>query len=138
MERVFELVPGSSSPRQVRGGRARAAATAAPGSSLAALVARLEQRAREGEQIHAVAPVADVLRAVIGDLQALAGPGPPEPAAADPAPALLTVREAAGQLGVSPKWLYRHPTLPFLRRLGPGVVRVDARALAAWLARRAG
>ncbi len=109
-----------------------------PGSppSLAALVAQLERRAAESEAINATAPVAAVLRNVIIELHALDG------AATDPAPAapaadrLLTAQEAARLLGVAPKWLYRHGTLPFVRRLGPHLVRFDEGALRKWLARR--
>ncbi len=88
--------------------------------------------------MQATAPVAAVLRAILGELQALDGASDaPDPASAAPAGELLTVREASRRLGVGVKWLYRHPRLPFLRRLSPGVVRVDAAALALWVARRA-
>ena len=130
-------LPGSSSPRQVRGRRVTGDATPAPGSSaLAALVAQLERRAAESEAIGATAPVAAVLHNVIAELHALDGTAA-DPAPAAPAAELLTVREASRRLGVAPKWLYRHPRLPFLRRLSPGVLRVDAAALALWVARRA-
>ena len=135
---IVELSPGSSD-RVRRGGRAREGGhTSAPGSSaLAALVAQLERRAAEAEQEGATAPVANVYRVVLEELRALNGASAPDPAPAASAAELLTVREASRRLGVSVKWLYRHPRLPFLRRLSPGVVRVDAAALALWVARRA-
>jgi hypothetical protein len=121
---------GSSSPPRLLGVEAQ----------VAALVASLERRAVEAEQFNATAPVGAVLRSVIAELAAVDGcavarePGPGRP---DEVPRLLTLADAAAQLGTSVKWLHRHRELPFLRRLSPRVVRVDAASLARWVARRA-
>jgi len=123
----------------MKSGKSRATADgvlSVPTPSLAALVAQLERRAAEAEAMQATAPVAAVLRAVIGELAALDGAAPPDPAPAPAADRLLTAAEAARLLHTSPKWLYRHGTLPFVRRLGPHLVRFDEGALRKWLARR--
>jgi len=61
-------------------------------------------------------------------------PGTPAPASTDH---LLTAKEAAGVLHVTPRWLYRHAgQLPFTRRLGPKTMRFDADGVARWLAKR--
>lgn len=50
---------------------------------------------------------------------------------------LLTVREAAKRLQVTPQWIYhRSDSLPFVRRLGPKTMRCDADGVAKWLAKR--
>jgi hypothetical protein len=50
---------------------------------------------------------------------------------------LLTPVEAAGQLNVSPKWLYRHAArLPFTRRLSRKVLRFSEMGLRRWQATR--
>ncbi len=49
---------------------------------------------------------------------------------------LLTVREAAHRLGVSPRFVYNHAgQFPFTRRLSPKAVRFSERGLEQWLAR---
>jgi predicted DNA-binding transcriptional regulator AlpA len=48
---------------------------------------------------------------------------------------LLTISEAAALLKCSPKWFYRHPRLPFVRRLGPRCVRYSEKSLRLWLKR---
>ena len=68
-----------------------------------------------------------------GDDLARVRPGTPPPARTDH---LLTAKEAARVLHVTPRWLYRHAgQLPFTRRLGPKTVRFDAEGLAKWEAR---
>ena len=47
---------------------------------------------------------------------------------------LLTVDEAAAILGVTPKWLYRHKRLPFVRPLSRKALRVSEAGLRRWLA----
>lgn len=50
---------------------------------------------------------------------------------------LLGVGEAAGRLGVTPRWLYRHADdFPFTVRLPGRQLRFREAALTAWLARR--
>jgi predicted DNA-binding transcriptional regulator AlpA len=49
---------------------------------------------------------------------------------------LLTVAEAATILGVTPKWLYRHQKLPFVRKLSRKALRVSENGLRRWLATR--
>jgi excisionase family DNA binding protein len=48
---------------------------------------------------------------------------------------LLSVREAAERLGMSPDWVYRHAKqLPFTRRVGRRALRIDPDGLVRWLA----
>ena len=47
---------------------------------------------------------------------------------------LLTAAEVAEILEVDLKWLYRHPQLPFARRLGRRTLRFSRRGLEKWLA----
>lgn len=49
---------------------------------------------------------------------------------------LLTAGEAATILGVTPKWLYRHQKLPFVRKLSRKALRVSENGLRRWLAAR--
>ncbi len=51
---------------------------------------------------------------------------------------LLTAREAAERLGVSPKYIYAHQkSFPFTRRLpGGNALRFSARGLERWLSRK--
>lgn len=52
---------------------------------------------------------------------------------------LLTLDDAARQLGVKTTWLQRHArSLPFARRLGHRTLRFSARGIERWLARRTG
>lgn len=47
---------------------------------------------------------------------------------------LLTVKQAAARLGVSPDWLYRRAaTLPFTRPLSPRALRFSATGIDRWL-----
>jgi hypothetical protein len=60
----------------------------------------------------------------------------PAPAPAAPE-AFVSVKAAAGRLGVAPKWLYRRTrSLPFMREMVPGTWRVSVVALERWMARR--
>jgi hypothetical protein len=47
---------------------------------------------------------------------------------------LLTIDAAAAILGVTPKWLYRHKRLPFVRPLSRKALRVSEAGLRRWLA----
>ena len=51
---------------------------------------------------------------------------------------LLSVEEAAAILNVTPQWLYRHPRLPFVRKLSRKAFRVSETGLRRWLAARKG
>ncbi len=99
---------------------------------LVELRAKLEGRALEAEAMHATAPVADTLRWILGQLDASNGNGNGHA----PAVRLLTAREAAALLNVTPRWLYaRAKRLPFVRRLGAKTLRFDADGVAKWLAK---
>lgn len=56
----------------------------------------------------------------------------------EPPDRLLTVREAAERLGVSPKYVYAHQkSFPFARRLpGGNALRFSERGLERWMARK--
>jgi predicted DNA-binding transcriptional regulator AlpA len=59
------------------------------------------------------------------------------PATSLEADQLLTPEAAAQQLGVSPRWLYRHAAkLPFTRRLSRKVLRFSETGLRRWQATR--
>jgi predicted DNA-binding transcriptional regulator AlpA len=50
---------------------------------------------------------------------------------------MLDVEEAAGMLGVTPRWLYRHgKQLPFTRPISPKIVRYSRIGIQKWLATR--
>ena len=106
--------------------------------TLAAVITELERRAAVAEREGATAPVANVYRLVLEELRDLGVDGNGDGGPADVRPdRLLTAAEAATQLGVAPKWLYRHAArLPFTRRLSPKVLRFSASGLARWLERR--
>lgn len=92
---------------------------------LAGLRARLEQRAKDAEAMKATAPIADVLRVVLSELEAIGAT--PAPAATD---RMLTAQEAAPLLGVTPRWLYDHARqLPFARRLSRKCLRFSEAGL---------
>ena len=92
---------------------------------------RLAQRARDAAVMHATAPVADVLGAVLAELEALDGAGQA------PADRLLDVERAAALLDVRPRWLYDHAkTLPFARKLSGRTLRFSEAGLRRWLERR--
>jgi predicted DNA-binding transcriptional regulator AlpA len=49
---------------------------------------------------------------------------------------LITVDDAATQIGVKPSWIYRKKrTLPFLVRVGTRALRCDSAKLEKWIAR---
>ena len=93
--------------------------------TLAELRARWEARARDAEAMHASAPVADVLRVALSELEAADGArGPP---ATD---RLLTAEEAAPRLGATVRWLYdQAKTLPFTKRLSRKCLRFSEMGL---------
>lgn len=91
--------------------------------------ARVEARASEADAMKSTAPVGDVLRWVLGELASVGANGNGQGKAGR----LLTAKEAAPLLGVTPRWLYRRAAgLPFTRRLGPKTLRFDAEGLARW------
>jgi predicted DNA-binding transcriptional regulator AlpA len=49
---------------------------------------------------------------------------------------LLKIPDAAERIGMSEDYLYRHPDLPFMRRIGRRSLRVSSLALERWLANR--
>jgi excisionase family DNA binding protein len=49
---------------------------------------------------------------------------------------LLTPEQAAALMGVTPRWLYRHRKLPFVRPIGRKTLRFSQAALNRWLAAR--
>jgi excisionase family DNA binding protein len=62
---------------------------------------------------------------------------PPPPTRSDDPTQMLTVREAAARLGLSPDYLYRHKEqLPFMQKVGTRTIRCPATALARWQASR--
>jgi excisionase family DNA binding protein len=61
---------------------------------------------------------------------------PPPPRTGDPG-RMLSVREAAARLGLSPDYLYRHQhQLPFMQKVGTRTIRCPEAALARWQASR--
>ena len=64
----------------------------------------------------------------------VASASPREPAEPAEADRLLTVEEAAPILGVTPRWLYGHQRLPFVRKLSRKALRVSEAGLRRWLA----
>lgn len=69
-----------------------------------------------------------------GDMQAPVVAGP---AATWGTGDLLTINEAATELRVTPRWLYRHAkTLPFTRKLSRKVLRFSRSGIARWVASR--
>ncbi len=70
-------------------------------------------------------------------LAGLAANGRPEPQVGNDGDRLLTVKEAASLLGVSPRWLYRRSgKLPFARRLSRKCLRFSKTGLQKWRARK--
>jgi predicted DNA-binding transcriptional regulator AlpA len=100
--------------------------------TLAELRARWEARAQDAEAMHATAPVADVLRVVLSELEATDGNGGPPVA-----DRLLTAEEAAARLGVTVRWLYDHAkTLAFAKRLSRKCLRFSEAGLRRYQERR--
>ena len=98
----------------------------------AELLARLAQRAEDAERVGATAPVAAVLRAVLAELEAV--DGVPTTSAPD---RLISLEEAAEQLGVSARWLREHRP-PYVVALSRKVLKVSTAKLAAHLRRASG
>lgn len=88
--------------------------------------------------MQAHAPVAAVLHSVVEELRAVDGtPAPAAVAALPISDRLLTIQEAAAQLGVTPRWLYRRAdALPFMRRLSRRALRVSKAGLERWTERQ--
>jgi Helix-turn-helix domain len=106
--------------------------------TLPELRAELARRAADADRIHATAPAGEVYRAILADLNQLDGQSIVAThlnSSGNGADRLIKVKEAAGRLGLSPRWLYNRPDLPFMRRI-EGRVRVSERALERYLARR--
>ncbi len=91
---------------------------------------RLQSRLSDAEAMNATAPVADVLRVVLGELEAVNG----VPNAALPPDRLLGLEEASEQLGVTVRWL-RETRPPYVVELSPKTLRVSQRKLDDWLRR---
>jgi excisionase family DNA binding protein len=104
---------------------------------LGALVQRLVE---DPTKLSAITPEQErdllaVLRAVVGGVPAGPLPAPTVVTSAWSEADLLTVDEAAAQLRVSPRWLYRHAkTLPFARKLSRKVLRFSRSGITRWLA----
>ena len=49
---------------------------------------------------------------------------------------LLSIEQAMERLSVTKDWLRRHPGLPFVKHLSPGVVRFSGKGIEKWLATR--
>jgi hypothetical protein len=83
------------------------------------------------------AALAAVQAALAGRLLETGAPRPatPFPTAA-PDDRLLTAKQVAEIAGVTPKWLLRRPSLPFVKRLGPKTIRYSEAGLRRWLATR--
>lgn len=96
--------------------------------TVAELVAHLEQRAAEADQIGATAPVANVLRSVMAELEQLNGM-----AQDHGADRLLTASQVAARLNVSPRYVYDHAgEWPFTQRLSARQIRFSERGLERW------
>jgi hypothetical protein len=86
--------------------------------------ARLQERADVAAKMHATAPVADVLRVVLSELEGLGEEASP---AAD---RWLTAEQAAPLLGVTVRWMYDHAkNLPFAKRLSRKCLRFSESGL---------
>lgn len=104
--------------------------------TLPELLETYRRRAVEAASVGASAPVAAIYEAVLAELAGVNGSANGKPAPPSPT-RLLTAREAASQLGVTPRWVYRHAaTLPFTKRLGLKTLRFDADGVAKWLAKQ--
>ena len=60
----------------------------------------------------------------------------PQAMATDTEDTMLTTQEAAAMLKRSVKWLYRHHSLPFARKIGPRSYVWSRNELQKWLSRR--
>jgi predicted DNA-binding transcriptional regulator AlpA len=76
-------------------------------------------------------PLLDQLAELVAVKVAARLNGKPQPEA----DRLLDVHDAADLLGVKPRWLYRRAkSLPFAKRLSPGVLRFSEAGLRAYMA----
>lgn len=104
-------------------------------STLPGVILAYQRRQREAPE-GATAPLVSIYARVLADLAPLASPVTPPSTTPKPL-TLLTVREAAERMGVTPGWLYRNwKSLPFARKLKPKTLRFDAEGLARWVAAR--
>lgn len=98
--------------------------------TVAELQERLAQRIADAEAMNATAPVAEVLRVVLDELQvtALAPPTPWKRL-----DRLLTVSELAARMKVTRRYVYdHHPAWPFTRRVGRRL-RFSEKGFEQWL-----
>ncbi len=95
-----------------------------------------ERQAVDADRLHSSAPVATVLRSVIDDLKPFTN-GAGDPAPEKPRTQLISVQEAAAQIGVPPRWIYeREGKYDWILRLGPRTIRCSVPKLERWLAHR--
>lgn len=79
-----------------------------------------------------LAQVAAIQATLAARVASIAQPGPVRRQEED---RLISVEDAAGRLGVTPRWLYRHaPRLPFARRLSRKALRFSELGLKRWQA----
>ena len=98
--------------------------------TLAELRERLAQRAQDAETVQATAPVANVLKWVLDEMDGLDGSRPQRP------DHMLTAIELAERLSVSPRHVYDHADQwPFTKRLGR-TLRFSERGFERWLCRQ--
>jgi excisionase family DNA binding protein len=97
---------------------------------LSELRKRLQDRIADADAMNATAPVADVLRVVLDELQETAGtPTAPR----EEADCLLTVPELAVRMKVKQRYVYdHHREWPFTRRIGRSL-RFSERGLEQWM-----
>ncbi len=93
----------------------------------------LERRIAYARCIQSTAPVATVLEDVLTVLNDLEiGNGQ-----AEKPDRMLTVKEAAPRLDMSPAWLYRNAdSLPFVKKYPTGSVKISEKGLERWLSRQ--
>jgi excisionase family DNA binding protein len=97
----------------------------------------LERRAAEAEREGATAPVANVYRLVLEEMQTVANASGSAVTNGPQTDRLLSASEVARRLGVSRRYVYDHADrFPFTRRLGSGTVRFSECGLERWLARQ--
>lgn len=101
--------------------------------TLADLRERIAHRIADAEAMHAMAPVADILKMVHKELGHLSNGKAPR---RDQEPEkLLTAQQVAETLNVTPRWVYDHAdSLPFMRRVGSRSLRFSSRGLEKYLA----
>lgn len=108
--------------------------------TLSELRSKLERWAVEAERLEVMAPLGRVYRVLLEDIAQVEGLGTAGNSESDSSSdePMLTVREAAKLLNVSPRWLYRRAgKLPFMRRLQSSkLLRVSRTALLNYMAAR--